>query len=103
MFAPSQTSSPIATGAAAPAAAFWSHLERHRKRPWRLIAAVGPAALLRFLLGRLSLAGALAILSRRAGARIAPVVMPFAEAAIDVDKPADLTLAEAILRRRAEA
>jgi hypothetical protein len=26
--------------------------------------------------------------------------MPFAEAAIDVDKPADLELAEAILRRR---
>jgi hypothetical protein len=27
--------------------------------------------------------------------------MPFADAAVDVDKPADLALAEAVLRRRA--
>jgi hypothetical protein len=34
------------------------------------------------------------------GARIAAAVVPYAEAAIDVDKPADLALAETILARR---
>jgi len=80
---------------------FWARLERHRKRPWRLVAEVGPLALLRFLLGRLSLDDALRQLSKRAGATIRAVELPFPEAAIDVDKPADLDLAEAILRQRA--
>jgi CTP:molybdopterin cytidylyltransferase MocA len=42
-------------------------------------------------------------LSRRSGARLAVVALPFAEAAIDVDKPADLALAEAALARREAA
>jgi GTP:adenosylcobinamide-phosphate guanylyltransferase len=75
----------------------WTRLERHRKRPWRLIADVGPVALLRFLLGRLDLAGAMRQLSARAGAKVRAVELPFAEAAIDVDKPADLALAERIV------
>jgi GTP:adenosylcobinamide-phosphate guanylyltransferase len=80
---------------------FWARLERHRKRPWRLIAEVGPLALLRFLLGRLSLDDALRHLSTRVGATIRAVELPFPEAAIDVDKPGDLALAETILRQRA--
>ena len=80
----------------------WTRLERHRKQPWRLIAEVGPIALLRFLLGRLDLEGAMHHLSTRVGAKVRAVEMPFAEAAIDVDKPADLELAEAILARRAD-
>jgi hypothetical protein len=75
-------------------------MERHRKRPWRLIAAIGPLTLLRFLLGLLDLRDAERLLSRRTGAAIRIVEMPFAEAAIDVDKPADLVLAEKILRDR---
>ncbi|NJO36401.1 MAG: hypothetical protein HC871_00795 [Rhizobiales bacterium] len=80
--------------------AFWQDMERHRKQPWRLVAAVGVLPLLRFALGRLGLESALRHLSQRAGAEIGMVAMPFAEAAIDVDKPADLDLAEAILRAR---
>ena len=80
----------------------WTRLERYRKQPWRLIAEVGPLALLRFLLGRLDLEGAMHHLSTRVGAKVRAVEMPFAEAAIDVDKPADLELAEAILARRAD-
>ncbi|HEX5080287.1 MAG TPA: NTP transferase domain-containing protein [Geminicoccaceae bacterium] len=82
---------------------FWAGLERHRKQPWRLVASVGPLALLRFLLGRLSLDGAMRHLSAKAGATIRAVELPFPEAAIDVDKPADLELAEKILARRAAA
>jgi GTP:adenosylcobinamide-phosphate guanylyltransferase len=86
--------------AAVKVAAFWSEMERHRKRPWRLVAAIGPFTLLRFLLGALSLEAAMRRLSRIVGATVRAVEMPFAEAAIDVDKPADLTLAERILAQR---
>jgi GTP:adenosylcobinamide-phosphate guanylyltransferase len=88
------------TEAAGNLVSFWTAMERHRKRPWRLIAAIGPLTLIRFLLGWLSLDAALARLSAIVGAKVAAVVMPFAEAAIDVDKPADLILAEQILAGR---
>ena len=81
---------------------FWMRLELHRKRPWRLIAEVGPMALLRFALGQLSLEGAMRQLSARTGASVRAVELPFPEAAIDVDKPADLELAEQILRQRGQ-
>jgi hypothetical protein len=42
----------------------------------------------------------MALVSRRMGIRVAAVVMPTAEAAIDVDRPADLDLVESILGRR---
>lgn len=82
-------------------AAYWAEMERYRKRPWRLVAAIGPLTLLRFLLGRLDPRNAETLLSRRTGATVAIVEMPFAEAAIDVDKPADLELVERILGHRA--
>lgn len=80
--------------------AFWGELERHRKRPWRLFAAVGPLSALLALAGFLTLDQGLARLSARTGARSAAVRMPFADAAIDVDKPQDLDLAERILLGR---
>jgi GTP:adenosylcobinamide-phosphate guanylyltransferase len=78
----------------------WKYLETVRKRPWRLVAAFGPLALLRFVTGRLSLQTAFQTISSRLGMEIKPVLMPFAEAAIDVDKPSDLELAESILKNR---
>jgi GTP:adenosylcobinamide-phosphate guanylyltransferase len=91
----------LRSAAARKAAAFWSEMERHRKRPWRLVAAIGPLTLLRFVTGRLTLDAALQRLSRIIGATVRAVDMPCAEAAIDVDKPADLALAERILAQRA--
>ena len=79
---------------------FWSGVEKHRKTPFRLIRAFGPAALILFALGALTLRRALGLASRRLGAAIAPVIMPQPEAAIDVDKPADLALAARILAAR---
>ena len=79
---------------------FWQQMERHRKRPLRLVAAIGILPLLRFAIGRLGIDDALSHLSGRIGAEIGRVDMPFAEAAIDVDKPGDLGLADAILKAR---
>jgi len=78
----------------------WQYLEQSRKKPWRLVAAFGWLALIRFALGLLSLDGAFRIVSTRLGLVAKPVLLPFAEAAIDVDKPSDLALAEAILKLR---
>ncbi len=78
----------------------WKHLEAVRKKPWRLVAAFGPLALLLFLFGAMSLDDVFALVSKRLGLKAKPVMMPFPEAAIDVDKPADMALAEAILRNR---
>jgi len=80
---------------------FWRRLEIHRKRPLRLIWQVGPWALIKVLIGAMTADEAFAYLSRKAGAVIRPVELPIAEAAIDVDKPADLELVEKILAARA--
>lgn len=81
-------------------AAYWQQMERYRKRPLRLVWEIGPLALARMLLGLLTLDGAFEHISRLTGARIKPVLLPFAEAPIDVDKPSDYELVSEILRRR---
>jgi GTP:adenosylcobinamide-phosphate guanylyltransferase len=81
------------------AVVFWRRVEQERKRPWRLVRAFGLRPLLAYLFGRLTLDDAMARASEVIGARVAAVRLPFAEAAIDVDKPADLALVEAILSR----
>lgn len=80
---------------------FWQRLENDRKKPWKMVRHLGLASLLLFVTRRLTLQGALDRLGRTAGARATAVDMPFAEAAIDVDRPADLALAEQILAARA--
>jgi CTP:molybdopterin cytidylyltransferase MocA len=76
---------------------FWVGLEGVRKRPWRLVSHFGVGTLVRFLLGRLTLARALADASQAIGAHVDAVSLPFAEAALDVDKPADLATVKALL------
>nr|WP_247887329.1 nucleotidyltransferase family protein [Azospirillum sp. SYSU D00513] len=86
--------------AARGAVTFWRRVEQDRKKPWRMIRLLGIPVLLSFLLGRLTIASALDRLGRLTGAPLGIVDMPFAEAAIDVDKPSDRALAEAILAGR---
>jgi len=82
-------------------AAFWRSVEEQRKHPWRVIGgALGPAASLDYLLGRLTLEQALERLSSRLHMRIGSVILPFAEAAVDVDTAADLRLVEETLAQR---
>src|SRR5690606_38936746 len=79
---------------------FWRRMEKNRKKPWRLVLAVGLPTLYRYLKGRLDLAAAFERLSTVTGARVAPVLLPQPEAAVDVDKPEDLALVEKILASR---
>jgi hypothetical protein len=82
------------------AAEFWVRAEAQRKQPWRLALAFGPRALLAFWRRRFDLDNALEQISRVIGARVEAVRMPFPEAAIDVDRAADLALATRILAER---
>lgn len=88
------------TPAAIRAAEVWRQVEAERKHPLRMIRLLGPWAVFRFALGRLSLRAALARLGVITGARAAVVEMPFGAAAVDVDKAADLELAERLLAGR---
>lgn len=82
----------LATPGAAAALALWQEVERDRKRPWRIVRRLGPGLLVRYLLGRLTLAEALARVGALAGVRAAMVASPYGLAAVDVDKPEDLAL-----------
>ena len=79
---------------------FWTQVESARKHPWRLMRKLGIGPLLRYWLGALSLTDAMHHASAKLGLTVKAVPMPFAEAAIDVDKPADLQLANEIIRAR---
>ena len=76
------------------AAAFLARAERYRKKPWRMIAALGPTLAIEYLAGTLDLESGCKQVSKSAGATIRPVLLEEAVAAIDVDKAADLALAE---------
>ncbi len=84
------------------AAEFWVRAEAFRKQPWRLASAFGSKNLLLFALRRLTLEGALERASEVIGFRIRAISLPFAEAAIDVDRPSDLALVSKILAARGE-
>ena len=79
------------------AADFWRQVEAQRKSPLRVINALGWTAVIRFLLGRLTLADALKRISSRLGFKAGAVILPFAEAAIDVDTIDDRELVEKIV------
>lgn len=78
----------------------WKDFERDRKKPWRIVGRIGVWTLLRYLLGRLTLDGAFEALSRRLGARAAAVVVPWPEAAVDVDTLADKAIVESVFEQR---
>jgi GTP:adenosylcobinamide-phosphate guanylyltransferase len=75
----------------------WSEVERDRKKALKLIWHFGPLLALGALTRMVTLAGAMRLAGRRLGFAARPIALPFAEAGIDVDKPSDHALAEAIL------
>lgn len=76
---------------------FWRRVESERKRPWRLGAEIfGYLTLLRYLTVGLTLDDVLKKASQRLGLKIGAVVMPFPQAAVDVDKVEDWHLANRV-------
>ncbi|MEE9272897.1 MAG: nucleotidyltransferase family protein [Robiginitomaculum sp.] len=79
---------------------FWRNAQQYRKKPIRLAHRLGVRTLLKYISGGLSLAGAFEHASKILNIDAKPILIPIAEAAIDVDKPSDLTLVETILQAR---
>ncbi len=76
---------------------YWSHLQQHRKRPWRIARALGLGLLCRYLMRRLSLNEAIRALSMQSGCRVGSVTISDPRAAVDVDSEADWRLADRLL------
>jgi GTP:adenosylcobinamide-phosphate guanylyltransferase len=82
------------------AAEFWRQIEQERKKPLRMIRILGWWALIRYVTGRLSLPDALAYLSRRIGIRAGVVILPFPEAAVDVDSVDDWYFVQTLVKKQ---
>lgn len=78
----------------------WRRIEQQRKKARAVLGAFGWGLALRIALRWLTLDQAITRAGKRLGIKARAVVLPFAEACIDVDKPADHAMAEAILRQR---
>ena len=75
----------------------WRSVEQDRKKGLRVVAIAGPLVLIGTFLRLLSIDGVMKRLGQRLGLRVKAVRLSNPLAGIDVDKPADHTLAEAIL------
>jgi len=91
----------LATPKALSVIKFWQRAERDRKKPWRLVWHFGVLTALRILFSKSGPEAVFKMLSSRLGVRVRPIIMPFAEAAIDVDKTSDLDLVREIVAARA--
>jgi GTP:adenosylcobinamide-phosphate guanylyltransferase len=76
---------------------FWARAEKDRKKALKILWFFGPTVFLRAFTRTISISGAVAKVGRSLGIALRVVRLPFAEAAIDVDKQADLELAERIV------
>jgi len=82
------------------AANFWRKVESQRKKTLRVIAGLGWLNLLLYLLKRPSLAEGLERISKRIGLRAGAIILPFPEAAVDVDTLSDWKMVESIVAER---
>lgn len=91
----------LASPAVRPAIELWREAEQGRKKPWRLVSLLGPGALLAVMLRMLSIDEVLRRLGGRLGLKLKAVRLSNPLAGVDVDKPADHRLVEAILAGKA--
>lgn len=84
-----------------PAIELWRSVEQDRKKAWRVISLLGPTVLLCAALRMVSLDQVLRQLGERLGLRLKAVRLSNPLAGVDVDKPEDHALVEAILAGKA--
>lgn len=91
----------LSSPAVRPAIELWRSVEQDRKKVWRVISALGPSVLIGVALRLISLDGVLAQLGWRLKLSLKGVRMSNPLAGVDVDKPEDHKLVEAILACKA--
>jgi len=84
-----------------PAIELWRSVEQDRKKAWRILSLLGPVTLVMVALRLTSLDRVMAGLSFRLGLRVKAIRLSNPLAGVDVDKPEDHTLAEAIIAGKA--
>ena len=82
------------------AAQFWRQIEHQRKHPLKMMQILGWGAVLRYLAGKMSLNDALEFLSKQMGLRAGVVILPFPEAAVDVDTVHDLKFVQSLVAKQ---
>jgi molybdopterin-guanine dinucleotide biosynthesis protein A len=90
----------LGTGRALPLLDVWRRIEQDRKKKWRVVGAFGPLLLVAALLRLFTIHQAFARIGRKYRIKARAVVLPQAEACIDVDKPDDHALVSDILAKR---
>jgi len=91
----------LSSPAVRPAIELWRSVEQDRKKAWRVMSLLGPVTLLSVALRLVSLDEVMAQLGTRLGLSATAVKLTNPLAGVDVDKPADHELVEAILARKA--
>ncbi|NUQ17424.1 MAG: NTP transferase domain-containing protein [Sphingomonas sp.] len=79
----------------------WRSVEQDRKRGWRVLSILGPALLFGALLRLRTIDQTAAAMARKLGMTARIIVMSNPLAAVDVDKPVDHAIVEAILAGKA--
>jgi GTP:adenosylcobinamide-phosphate guanylyltransferase len=91
----------LSSPAVRPAIELWRSVEQDRKKAWRVLSLLGPVTLLCIALRLVSLNEVMKQLSDRLRLKVKAVALSDPLAGIDVDKPADHDLVEAILAGKA--
>ena len=82
------------------AAQFWRQLEQERKKPLRMMRILGWWTIVRYLLGRITLNNGLEELSSKMQTRVRAVLLPFPQAAIDVDTVDDWHFVQSLAKKQ---
>ena len=91
----------LSSPAVRPAIELWRSVEQDRKKAWRVLSLLGPVTLLCVALRLISLHEVMKQLGARLGLEVKAVQLSNPLAGVDVDKPADHDLVEAILSGKA--
>ena len=83
------------------AARFWRRIEQERKRPLKMMRILGWRTVVRYRLGRISLEESLERISRKLQIRARAVMLPFPQAAVDVDTADDWQFVQSLVKKRA--
>jgi GTP:adenosylcobinamide-phosphate guanylyltransferase len=80
---------------------FWRRIEKQRKNPLRVISILGWFTVLRYIMGILPLSEAVDRISKLLGCKVGIVVVPYPDAAIDVDTAEDWHLVQEVAGKNA--
>ena len=81
-------------------AEFWQQVEQQRKNPLKVMQSLGWLAVIRYALGLLTLDQALEKLSRKLDLKLGAIILPYADAAVDVDSISDYEIIQKKLESR---